>query len=190
MSLGDVIAKWLASMETPIEHHPPEMDVTTDDKDMEDMDDMRDEGHSHYYQDLIADAPAYEWLLGSLRKGLYLMPSEVDRVHVIRQSILSAMPSTRKVSKKAPAESYHMTFVLDWNLEAFIHEQRYEENPGDAIEFALCVVGNSTQAQAMPCGRYLSQTWPSTGSSIMALVRAAISAPSVPQVCRCHLIDA
>ena len=92
---------------------------------------------------------------------------------------MSSLASTHKISRKSPAETYQMAFFLAWDPLHFIQEQGYTEESKEVVKYAITLTGDMSQAQAMPCGQYLSQTWPSSGSVMLELVQNALSEPGV-----------
>lgn len=135
------------------------------------------------YQDLIFNAPAYEWLLATLRKEFLLTPA--NSMQAIRQKIIDILPSSHIVSRRKPAETYRMTFEVDWDPLAFVKEQEYREEPDEAIERAITLIGSARDAQALTCAQYLCQTWPSAGEHTIRLVKDVVrSGPGHRHTCR------
>jgi hypothetical protein len=123
------------------------------------------------YRNFLFTTPAYEWLLSSLRRELFLAPAEPTFLQTIEQKILSSIPASNKVSKKRSADSYVIYFKIEWDPLAFIKEQGYTEEPHEAIEIAITLTGCSKDAQALTCGQYMCQTWPSTGPRLLRLIK-------------------
>ncbi len=123
------------------------------------------------YRDFIVKTPAYSWLLATLQREATLSRATPDLMDNIREIILGALPSYRKVSRKAPSQEYKATFELDWNPLSFVKEQQYRESPDEALERAITLTGSANDAQALTTMAYLSQTWPATGEYVMRLVK-------------------
>jgi hypothetical protein len=126
------------------------------------------------YRNFILNSPAYEWLLASLRRETLLAQADSNTMLAIRQEIINSLPSSHKVSRKRPAEAYKITFEISWDPLAFVEEQNYEEEPEEAVEKVITLTGSARDAQALTCGQYLCQTWPSAGECVIRLVKGAI----------------
>ncbi|KAN0078700.1 hypothetical protein V8E54_005213 [Elaphomyces granulatus] len=122
------------------------------------------------YRDFIVKTPAYSWLVASLQREAILTRATPDLMEDIRGKILCALPSSHKVSRRAPSQEYKATFELDWDPLSFVKEQQYTESPDEALERAITLTGSANDAQAVTAGEYLSQTWPATGKNVMRLV--------------------
>jgi hypothetical protein len=112
----------------------------------------------HAYQDFISKSPAYEWLLATLRKEFLLAPAEPNSMEAVRREILHSLPSSHKVSRKKPPQACKVTFKIKWDPLAFVKEQDYGEEPGEAVKTAITLTGSAGDAQALTCGQYLRQT--------------------------------
>ncbi|KAH6869157.1 hypothetical protein B0T10DRAFT_418901 [Thelonectria olida] len=122
------------------------------------------------YRDFIVKTPAYSWLVASLQREATLTRATPDIMEELGQKILGSLPSSRKVSRKAPSQQYKAIFELNWDPLLFIKEQEYTESPDEALERAITITGSTNDAQAVTTGEYLSQTWPATGKDVMRLV--------------------
>jgi len=122
------------------------------------------------YRDFIVKTPAYSWLVASLQREATVTRATPDLMEDIRGRILSALPSSHRVSRKTPSQQYKATFELDWDPLSFVKEQQYTESPDQALERAITLTGSTNDAQAMTPGDYLSQTWGATGKHVMRLV--------------------
>jgi hypothetical protein len=141
-----------------------------EDNDERSEDDTELISNSHQYRDLILQSPEYSWLVANLQRELALTRAETDVMEDIKKNILSALPSSHKVSRKSPSTEYRATFELDWDPLSFVKEQGYVERGEDALERAITLTGTSNNAQALSSREYLSQTWPTTGKYVMGLV--------------------
>jgi hypothetical protein len=79
------------------------------------------------YKGFIFEAPAYKWLLASIRREFLLTPAEPNVMGSIRKAIVTSLPSSHKISRKTSAAAYKVTFVVRWNPLAFVNEQEYKE---------------------------------------------------------------
>jgi hypothetical protein len=137
------------------------------------------------YRDFIYKSPAYEWLLASLRREFLLAPVEPNSMEAIRRKIIHFLPSSHKVSRKKSAEAYKMTFEIEWDPLAFVKEQEYREEPGEAVERAITLTGSAKDAQALTCAQYLCQTWPLAGEHTVRLVKDVVrSGPGHRHTCK------
>ncbi|KAF7555660.1 hypothetical protein G7Z17_g1968 [Cylindrodendrum hubeiense] len=136
------------------------------------------------YYEFLSKTPAYQWLLSRLRQELVLAPvksdsgsdSDIDIMAKISDTIISSV-QTRHVSRESSSQTYTMTFEIDWNPRVFIRDEEYQEHEGEsgeAIGMALTLTGSAKNAQALSCGQYLTQTWPSTGKQILQLVKDVV----------------
>ncbi|KAK6502518.1 hypothetical protein TWF506_003099 [Arthrobotrys conoides] len=136
------------------------------------------------YRDFIFKTPAFEWLVGILRRDVLLTPAEPNYMETIRKTIIESLPSSRRISKHKSAETFRVIFMTCWKPLTFISEQDYEDGPGEAIERAITLTGSVEDAQVLACGEYLCQTWPSTGKYIMQLIKDVVhSAPGALHTC-------
>jgi len=125
-------------------------------------------------KDFIVKSPAYNWLLGTLQRESEMDRATPDVMADIRATILGALPSLHKVSRRAPSKGYQATFELLWNPLLFVDEQRYTETPREALERAITLTGSTDDAQAATTGSYLGQTWPSNGNEMMEFVKGVV----------------
>ncbi|KAL5355091.1 hypothetical protein BJX96DRAFT_1781 [Aspergillus floccosus] len=127
------------------------------------------------YRKLITSSPSYSWLLDILRRECILAPSEPNVMEYIRDMILAFLPIDPAVSRRRPTQVFEVFVRLNWDPVAFYIQQEYIENPADAIERAITLTGSRHSTQAVTCSQYMSQTWPSTGASILKLVTSLVS---------------
>jgi hypothetical protein len=168
-----------------LETKSPDVKETQDDEEeeQEDHDSEADETELPglaAYRSLIRGAPAYSWFLNNIRRECTLAPPEPNRIGEIRNTILDAFPSSPKISRRKPAKSFSVSFMINWDPVAFLREEEYTERPEDAIERAITLTGSTVSAQALTCGGYLRQMWPSTGEQILDLVKSLVSGRSRP----------
>jgi hypothetical protein len=125
------------------------------------------------YKDFISKLPAYKWLLESVQNVLYMdVPGDVQTN--IRQAVLDCLPRSQVVSRGALPERFSLTFTADWDPCAFLQEQEYMESPDKAVERAITITGSKIDAQAATTTQYLSQTWPSSGSHLLHIVKQVV----------------
>jgi hypothetical protein len=115
------------------------------------------------YQDFLSSSPPYGWLLARLERDCVLLPSMSDTMARINRTISERLPLSQKISKKQSPKACSMNFLLDWNPIHFLHEQVPGLDPGKAINTIITLTGTTNDAQAVTCGEYLRQTWPTIG---------------------------
>lgn len=164
---GDfAVGRYLAEPELDYEHH--------DEHDNLDSLTASPEPNDRPYLDFMMNTPAYSWLVANLQKEGNLTRASPNLMEDIRNTILAALPSAYKVSRKAPSQEYKARFELDWDPLSFVREQQYTESVDEALERAITLTGSTNDAQALTTGEYLSQTWPTTGTHVMRLVRDVV----------------
>jgi hypothetical protein len=177
MSLNEVMNLWGKKLG---DSECTDADDLMDQDSNEEMDEGESEENSTtqliIYRDFIFQAPAYQWLLGSLRREFLLHHAQPNCMNAIRRNILNYLPPSNKVSRKKSSETYKVTFEVEWDPLEFVKEQLYEEEPDEAIEIAITLTGSINDAQALTCTQYLHQTWPSSGYHIMKLVKDVVRA--------------
>lgn len=125
------------------------------------------------YTNVITKLPAYQWLLESIQRELYMnVPGNMQSS--IKDSIIGYLPRTEKVSRRTMPRKHTMIFTADWDPHAFLQEQGYSVAAETAIERAITITGSETDAQAATTMQYLSQTWPSSGVHLLHLVKRVI----------------
>jgi hypothetical protein len=176
----EMIEKWQMDLQEPMSDPAADWDFVEGDSGVQPDDDPEEQPKQitdNLYTDFIVCTPAYDWLLDSLRKRPYLMPTDSTHNPSIRKTILSLLRSNHKVSRKAPSETYQMAFLLAWDPLDFTQEQGYVEAAEEVIKYAITLTGSMYQAQAMPCGQYLSHMWPSSGSVVLQMLQDALREP-------------
>jgi hypothetical protein len=150
----------------PSSHENAESDVESEGED----DEVDDEDVSGAYREIIINSPAYSWLIANLQRETLLTRANPDFLKELEDRVLSALPTSHRVSRRISSQAYKATFELDWDPMLFVREQDYVENPSDALERAITLTGQMNDAQAATTRAYLSQTWPTTGGHAMQLV--------------------
>lgn len=171
MPLKEFILSWLQGVDDQAEDvvgSAPEIPDGEDENEESDPTDLLT------YRKLIFMSPAYKWLLEKLYREIHLATAEANTLNGIRQRIISSLPTSHSMSRKHSSELHWVTFELDWDPIRFVREQEYRENAAEAVERAITLTGSANHAQALTCGRYLYQTWPSTGSHTIQLVKDVI----------------
>jgi hypothetical protein len=98
----------------------------------------------------------------------------------IRQILYSRRENRLVSSQKGPPKC-SVVFQSDWEPLAFVRDQKYKEEPEDAIERAIVVVQDANgDVEAMPCSEYVGRTWPLFGEHFMGVVKHTVrSKPSL-----------
>ncbi|EGX54367.1 hypothetical protein AOL_s00004g16 [Orbilia oligospora ATCC 24927] len=127
-------------------------------------------------RDFILKTPAFEWLVGVLRREIILLtPAELPNyMEITKRSVSECLPSSHRISKNRSAEAFNTIFLTGWKPLIFVNEQEYELKPSEAIERAVILTGSTEDVQALTCVDYLCQTWLSTGKYIIELVKDVI----------------
>ncbi|KAF7157796.1 hypothetical protein CNMCM6106_003925 [Aspergillus hiratsukae] len=126
------------------------------------------------YRNIILEAPAFKALVAALQRECLLVTPESDVMREIGQKLLKHLPLNPRISRKGSPQTFTMKCTVNWDPITFLITQEYTQRPADAFETATTLTGSNRTAQAAPCGRYLSQTWPSTGEHIMGLIKCLI----------------
>ena len=69
------------------------------------------------------------------------------------------------------APRYSVGVRIHWELEHYLEQ---ESDAKDDIGNILTLTGEVARAQALPCGEYMQQTWPRTGTATLADVKDAL----------------
>jgi hypothetical protein len=128
-----------------------------------------------FYRTIIRRTPAYTSLLNNIRRECLFAPSESDVMGKIRKAILGSLPVSPPINRQKPAEIFHVSFKIRWDPLKFLIDEQYGDSPEKAIEKVITLTGSAMSAQAMTCGEYLRHAWPSTGPSVMKLMKALVS---------------
>ncbi|KAF3902751.1 hypothetical protein AA313_de0203312 [Arthrobotrys entomopaga] len=178
MTLSEKMDFWHERSEcNPLSHQIPLIEEARNEEDEEG--DRADVIQPLTYRDYIFKAPAFEWLIGSLRREVLLLtPIEQNYMETIRDDIIRSLPKSGKISKSRSAEAFNVSFKTGWKPLAFINEQAYETGPGEAIEKAITLTGSAEDAQALTCAQYIYQTWPSTSKYFTRLIKDVLQGES------------
>jgi hypothetical protein len=124
------------------------------------------------YYDAAIRTPAFEWLVSILKREKSLDPSMLDKMRSFSAQIMENLPVSL-ISRKR-VQIYKATYIAEWDIWSFLREQSYDEPPELAIEGAIVLTGSVGSAQALTCGEYLRQTWPTNGDHIMRLLKKVV----------------
>jgi hypothetical protein len=138
------------------------------------------------YRQVLAEAPAYQWLQSSLRVSSSLQVPESNRkiaYHHIGDQIIKAASSTERFSRKRTQE-LRMHFTVDWDPALFAQEQQYEAPLDCVLAQAITLTGHDNNLQAATCQSYLKQVWPESGPQLLSLLQRAVKGGS--NACTCE----
>ncbi|KAL2845227.1 hypothetical protein BJY01DRAFT_247813 [Aspergillus pseudoustus] len=127
------------------------------------------------YLGSVLDTPAYQWLVGTFQKSMSLSFLERQSLSDIAAAVIRAFAPFPRVSRKAGTGAVKASFVIEWSPIAFFKGQRYEGRADVIFDKVLTLTGSLDDAQAMTCGEYMRQTWPTTGTQIIAAIKKALS---------------
>ena len=110
--------------------------------------------------------------LADLRHDLRRFVFPISKSY-IREVLLPFLPSTIFIP------IFSVAVRVNWDLQVFLAE---EFDPEDDISSILTITGGTSRAQALPCGEYMCQTWPQSGSNTLLALKHALKAGSS---CKC-----
>lgn len=177
MPLVDKIRMW----------HVDEGDLDDPDTDFHDDSQLDDDSNSDYdldsphvskYQEVVAKSCAYRWLLARLHREVNFTSLENKGMSSISTQIrqrLDCRPKLHLISRQRGPPICRTVFGSEWDPMAFVREQEYPEEPGEALEEALTLTGGlDDEAEAMACSEYLYRTWPLVGEDVMKLLKEVV----------------
>jgi hypothetical protein len=123
------------------------------------------------YRDFAPTTEAYSWLMAQLQRYMDSALEEPMAIRLIRDQLLSSVPSPHKISRSVSSESCNVLFDLDWDILEFFDSQEYSKSPEEVLSGVITLTGSASDAQASNCAQFLEQTWPTTGDMILRLMR-------------------
>ncbi|KAL4892345.1 hypothetical protein BDV59DRAFT_193855 [Aspergillus ambiguus] len=127
------------------------------------------------YRNIIQKSFAYTSLVNNIRRECIFASFEPDVRGQVRRSILQCLPISPHISRQKPAELLRVSFKISWDPLKFLMDEEYTGRLEEKIAKVITLTGSATSAQAMTCGQYIQQVWPSTGSSILWLLKKLVS---------------
>ena len=81
--------------------------------------------------------------------------------------------------------THRARFEVSWDPETFISKQ-YTHEGGDMpkIEEVIAITGSAIEAQALTCGEYMRQVWPTSRMETLQALQAAIDCPAKRHSCK------
>ncbi|KAI1213921.1 uncharacterized protein F4807DRAFT_409721 [Annulohypoxylon truncatum] len=126
------------------------------------------------YKRLIFENPAYRWLLGRLQGEAALSNTEPQILNEIRSKIRQALLPIREGGRRWYPTRTKITYTLRWDILGFLDAQEYNLSAADAIAKAITLTGHHTDAQALSCRDYMTQTWPHTGCKTLEFLQEVL----------------
>lgn len=126
-------------------------------------------------QNVVYDSFAYRWLLSAIRKTSILTNSNPSTTAKIRQAILAAFPTPKKVGRRSAVSACSAVFEVAWNLRSFLDDQVPNWQRDDGIDRILTLTGGLTDVQADTCMGYMQQTWPMTGAALVRTINDTLA---------------
>ncbi|KAL4906232.1 hypothetical protein BDW74DRAFT_151548, partial [Aspergillus multicolor] len=116
---------------------------------------------------------AYQRLLERLQEQMVLETELCSVRESNRSTVVDHLLESPRISTSTASTSHIVLFDIGWELLPFIRE-RHHQSKSEIVERALTLTGSFTNAQALPCGEYMRQTWPLTAEDILSLMKQAI----------------
>ncbi|KAF5642474.1 nucleoside phosphorylase [Fusarium tjaetaba] len=140
------------------------------------------------YRDFAPGTEAYSWLMAQLQRNMDSALEEPTAIRLIRDQLLSSVPSPQRISRSVSSESCSVLFDLDWDILEFFDSQEYSKPPEEVLSAVITLTGSASDAQASNCAQFLEQTWPNTGDMILQLMRDLLR-PEGGHAHECRLPD-
>ncbi|KAF5607433.1 Pfs domain-containing protein [Fusarium pseudoanthophilum] len=140
------------------------------------------------YRDFAPGTEAYSWLMAQLQRNMDSALEEPTAIRLIRDQVLSSVPSPQRISRSVSSESCSVLFDLDWDILEFFDSQDYSKSPEEVLSGVITLTGSASDAQASNCDQFLEQTWPTTGDMILRLLRDLLR-PEGGHTHECRLPD-
>ncbi|CVL13338.1 related to nucleoside phosphorylase [Fusarium proliferatum] len=126
------------------------------------------------YRDFAPGTEAYSWLMTQLQRNMDSVLEEPTAIQLIRDQVLSSVPSPHRISRSVSSESCGVLFDLDWDIIEFFDSQEFSKSPDEVLSVVVTLTGSPSDAQASNCTQFLKQTWPTTGDMILRLIRGLL----------------
>jgi hypothetical protein len=136
------------------------------------------------YRDFIRSSEVFQWLLGRLYVESSLVATEPRAMEAIRTKIISSLRPSRRISRNVSSECFNASFCVGWDPFGFLQSQEYGLNVAEVTSRIITLTGSENDAQALTCSQYMSQTWPTTGSLTLKVIKdVLLSGPNHLQKC-------
>ncbi|KAK0666742.1 hypothetical protein QBC41DRAFT_229941, partial [Cercophora samala] len=127
----------------------------------------------------VFSSTAFKWLLSSVLQTVCRSATgPLDAINTIGSQIRYRYRNRQKakMSRHRHSNSHKMYLLADLDLVAFLNEQ-FGQSPMSRRELlttAITVTGLEADAQALPCAKYVQQTWPITGLYVLDAICSAV----------------
>lgn len=105
------------------------------------------------------------------KKELLMAPVKPSFMDTIKNLITQSLRSSLQTGNHTPTKNYDAIFEVDWDIKGFLEKQQYSTELHEAIERVITVTGSYQDSYVTTCSQYINQTWPSSGSIMMQLVK-------------------
>lgn len=173
------IRSWLDGLGTDTEHPsdddphaedpPPKAGIGNEDEDRDLLLSNKE------YTKIVFESPAYLWLTASVKRVLSLapVPGQETVLGKTYTEVLSCLDTRhRKVSSRNAPEAITAYLAADWDPVAFLRHQFGES--AIPLGRTITLTGSATDAQALPCGMYMRQTWPASGPGLLRILQRGL----------------
>jgi hypothetical protein len=141
------------------------------------------------YLDRIPNSDAYCWLVSKIRSRSLLtfaLPNTMEEIGSDLLRTLSSRSLPRRMSRRKPLPVAQVRFVIDWELQYFVHQLGISPLAPDLWDRILCLVGTLQEAQALTVAEYIFQTWPTSGGHILVFLLEILETPA-GKYCSCMM---
>lgn len=141
-------------------------------------------------RDVLRASEAYKWLVATVRRGVDMRGIDPRQMNDHGNWLLNVLEINtprkyRKVSRRRRPALYTVKIELSCDLQGFFQSQAYEEyDPSVILSSVITLSGDQSSVQALPCWRYMEQTWPLTGVEVSELLERVIEAPTQHHQCK------
>jgi len=177
------INEWLATVGAPgagepiMPAHKPHLTTTSEEGEAEEVVLPDKPG----YRRVVFDSEAYKQLVARIARASFLTSlTDSDAMMRIRSAILQSLPSERYVSRHRESKVFTMMMRMVWDPAAFLRQGYQDvEKPDELLGRVITLTGSLSNAQALSTSEYLKQTWPGTGSTLLAAIVEALRTSEV-----------
>lgn len=168
------VIQWLAELGAQMAEEPmvqickPHLITTSEEEEAEEVV-LPDK---HGYRRVVFDSEAYKTLVVRIvREATLTFVDDSDAMRKIRSNILRILPNERRVSRHLESKAFTMMLHAAWDPATFLrNEYQVLEKPDEILGRVITLTGSMNNAQALPASDYLKQTWPATGSNVLAAI--------------------
>ncbi|KAH6619042.1 hypothetical protein C7974DRAFT_40741 [Boeremia exigua] len=132
------------------------------------------------YKEFVSRSDAYRWLVASLHQSPGQLSGDIESMVAIRAYVrdqLRQQQPLRTLSRQRPPAMVNLTVKLEWNPIQIALSYGFKYPFWGILDNLYCMTGSETEAQVTTIMEYMTQMWPSTGTSLIALMRELVSKP-------------